>query len=268
MIGLRDAIGILYSGNTYKEEIFHSEQTKKDSLQLMPIENRRNSQFSNLNSDENENSYEVSSANAWDWISKGNVITDQNAEANIPKDQNDPKTKASKKSVSLNPVIQTWDISNASKGGYCLTSTNTSDYQSQVGDIILLRLEDKPNDKWRLGVIRWMQSLTEQGVKMGIEIIHGSLAVLNVLDAHHDYEKHVDFEQALLITEETKNGTQKTIITPPYAASSGDALVLRHNNRTQNIVLQELVEKTISFNRFNFSEMPAMPGGDETKQHG
>lgn len=266
VIGLRDALGILYSGNVYTED--ESEQIKNSNLELMPIENQQNTRFTNLNSHEDENNYEVSSANAWDWISKGNVITDKNAETNIPEDQKPSEPKARNKNVSLNPVIQTWDISNASKGGYCLTSSNTSDYQSQVGDIILLRLEDKTNDKWRLGVIRWMQSLTEQGVKMGIEILHGSLDVLNVLDSHHDYENHVDFEQVLLITEESKHGTQKSIITPPYAASSGDGLVLRNGNKTQNIVLQGLVEKTISFNRFVFSEMPSMPGGDEMKHDG
>ncbi len=268
VIGLRDAVGILDSGDIYRNEEVKSEQINHPNFELMPIESHQNSRYSHLNSDEDDNSYEVSSANAWDWISKGNVITDQKTEVDIPDHQHSPETKVSKKNVSLNPVIQSWDISNASKGGYCMTSTNTSDYQSQVGDIILLRLEDKMNDQWRLGVIRWMQSLSEQGVKMGIETIHGSIDVFNVLDAHHDYEKNIDFEQVLLITEETKNGTQKTIITPPYAASSSDGLRLKQNNQMLNIVLQEQVEKTISFSRFSFSELPAMPGGDGSHSHG
>ena len=268
VIGLRDTVEILQSGNIYQEKNIESEHAKNTNLELMPIENHRNSRFSSLNSDEEDDSYQVSSASAWDWISKGNVITSQSSERNITENQNNNAEIESKGSVALNPVIQTWDISNASKGGYCLTSSNTSDYQSQVGDIILLRLEDKTNDRWRLGVIRWMQSLTDHGVKMGIETMHGSVDVLNVLDAHHDFEATIDFEEVLLITEETRNGTQKTLITPPNAASSGDGLRLKNNNRTQNIVLQEQVEKTISFSRFSFSELPAMPSGGNAESYG
>ena len=222
----------------------------------MPIDNSRISTFFNDNHSEDENNYLVSSSNAWDWVGRGNVVTEQKDRK--PTDNDLEKNEK----FALNPVIQTWDISNASKGGYCLNSNNTSDYQSQVGDIILIRLEDKSNDEWRLGVIRWMQSLSEQGVKMGIETLHGNVEVLEVIETHLNSENHKAFDYILQVTEKTASGINKTIITPPNAASNGDGLIVRQNKKQQNIVFQHLLEQTISFARFSYSEMPVMPSGD------
>lgn len=255
VMGMRDAIGILQAGHIVSEDLKGSE-TKKPNLELMPIDNSRISTFFNDNHSEDENNYHVSSSNAWDWVGRGNVVTKQEdyKETDNELDNNEQFT--------LNPVVQTWDISNASKGGYCLNSGNTSDYQSQVGDIILIRLEDKSKDEWRLGVIRWMQSLSEQGVKMGIETLHGNIEVLKVLETHLYSENHKEFDYILQVTEKTASGINKTIITPPNAASNGDGIIVEHNKKQQNIVFQHLLEQTISFARFSYSEMPVMPSGD------
>ena len=255
VMGMRDAIKIIQTGHIVSKEITDTE-TKKPNLELMPIDNSRISTFFNDNHSENENNYLVSSSNAWDWVGRGNVVTEQ-------KDRKLTDNDLEKnEKFALNPVIQTWDISNASKGGYCLNSNNTSDYQSQVGDIILIRLEDKSNDEWRLGVIRWMQSLSEQGVKMGIETLHGNVEVLEVIETHLNSENHKAFDYILQVTEKTASGINKTIITPPNAVSNGDGLIVRQNKKQQNIVFQHLLEQTISFARFSYSEMPVMPSGD------
>ncbi len=258
VIGLRDAIEIMLTGHIIDDTSINLNSEGKPNLELMPIENRSGNRFLNLNSDQDELSYEVSSANAWDWISRGNVISE---ESNTQNEEHHKEEKETEK-VCLNPVVQTWDVSNASKGGYCLTSYNNSDYQSQVGDIILLRLEDKSNDEWRLGVIRWMQSLSEQGVKMGLETLPGSVKVLEVIDAHQNFERLKGFDYVIQITEKTSTGTNKTLITPPNAAENGDSLVLQLDKKHQNIVFQDKLEQTISFARFTYSEMPNIPTGD------
>lgn len=254
VIGMRNAIDVLQTGHTKTNNEVNIKSTKSN-LELIPIDNSRVSTFFNDNHSEDEDNYHVSSSNAWDWISRGNVVADKQEQqpVNAPEKDN---------LISLSPAIQTWDISNASKGGYCLNSSNNSDYQSQVGDIILIRLEDKPNDEWRLGVIRWMQSLSEQGVKMGIEFLHGQVEVMEVIDAHRNSDKSIELEYIFLITEKTSSGVTKTIITPPNAAENGDHLVLQVGRKTQNIVFQHILEQTISFARFSYSEMPAMPSGE------
>ena len=248
VMGMRDAIEILQSGYIPPEK---TQQEKE----VIPSNSNRVSKFFNDDHRQDEDSY--SSSKAWDWVGHGNVISEYSArDANQDKQNSDNKAE-------LNPVVQTWDISNASKGGYCLTSGNTSDYQSQVGDLILIRLEQMERDEWRLGVIRWMQSLSDHGVKMGIETMHGSVQVMEVVSAHLTHEKPIDFTHILKITEQTDAGANKTIITPPNAASNGDHLVLADGASQQNIAFQHMLEQTISFARFSYSEMPSMPGGEE-----
>ncbi len=259
VIGMRNTIDVLQKGHTSKH-IEPTSDTNKSNLELMPIDNSRISTFFNDNHNQDEDNYQVSSSSAWDWISRGNVVADKPIVEQDPQPANKSELDHS---ISLSPAIQTWDISNASKGGYCLNSSNNSDYQSQVGDIILIRLEDRPNDDWRLGVIRWMQSLSEQGVKMGIEFIHGEVNVLEVIDAHRNSERAVELEYVLQVTEQTSNGVTKTIITPPNAAENGDHLVLQSGRTMQNIAFQHLLEQTISFTRFSYTEMPAMPSGEQ-----
>ena len=255
VIGLRDAIEILQKGHTIKDETIDITSENKPNLELLPIENNHSNRFLNLNSDQDENSYEVSSANAWDWVGRGNVASVQNY-AKKEKHEEEITEK-----VTLNPVVQSWDISNASKGGYCLTSKNTSDYQSQVGDIILLRLEDKSNENWRIGVIRWMQSLSDNGVKMGLENIIGTVKIIEVVDAHQTSERLQGFDFALQLTEESTSGTNKSIITPPNAVNEGDTLVIKKSGKHQNIVFENRIEQTISFARFSYRETPTIPSG-------
>jgi len=251
VIGMRDAIEILQTGPILAKD------NKKSNFALGPIGNTRLSTNFSYVHNEKENSYPNSSANAWDWVSRGNVVSEQQEQ--IPNLNNTEKNEK----VNLSPAVQVWDISNASKGGYCLNSSNTSDYQSQVGDIILIRLEDKPNDEWRFGVIRWMQSLSQQGVKMGIEKLHGSVEVMDVVNTHQTTDKLVEFDHVLKVTEQTPSGINKTIITPPNAAVIGDNFELKNNTKTQNIVFQQMLEQTISFARFSYSEMPVIPNGDQ-----
>jgi len=248
VMGMRDAIEILQSGHTVIEET--KPQTR--NYELMSTENTRVSRFYNDGHKDEENDYSVSSSSAWDWVGHGNTVTDHNVES----------IKKSEEKAILNPVVQTWDISNASKGGYCLTSTNTSDYQAQVGDLILIRLEENLRDDWRLGVIRWMQSLSEQGVKMGIETIHGTVEAIEIIDVHSVDDNMKNFDHVLSLIDKNASGESKTIITPPNAAAAGDHLVVSQNNRQQNIVLQHILEQTISFSKFSYSELPSMPGGE------
>ncbi len=256
VMGMRDAIDILQTGHSVTKDAADPEDNKRN-LELLPVDNSRIATYFNDNHNEDEENYLVSSSNAWDWISRGNIVSEQ-------QEQKTTQSKPEKNSkITLNPAVQTWDISNASKGGYCLNSNNTSDYQSQVGDIILIRLEDKPNDEWRLGVIRWMQSLSEQGVKIGMETLHGSIEVMKVIDAHHTSDRPTELDYVLQVIKNTASGVSKTIITPPNAVNTGDHLVLQTGRKTQNIVFQHLLEQTISFARFSYSETPALPNGKQ-----
>ena len=259
VIGLRDAIEILLTGGTVENHSIDTLNDNNPNLELMPIEGSSTRQFHSLDSEQEDDNFQTSSANAWDWISRGNVIAEQN-----PTENQLPNKVKQVEKVALNPIIQTWDISNASKGGYCINSNNISDYQSQIGDIILLRLEDRPNEEWRLGIIRWMQSISEQGVKIGLETLQGTAEVLEVVDIHQSSEKlRGGFDYLLKISDQSCGEVSETLITPPNVTASGDNIVLQQNGKRKNIVFQDKLEQSISFARFSYREMPDMTGDKE-----
>ncbi len=156
--------------------------------------------------------------------------------------------------INISPVVQSWEISNASNGGYCLKSENTSDYQSQVGDLILLKLEDSTNDEWRMGIVRWMQSLSERGVKIGIETLKGIVTPVKVMDAHFSVDKFKGLEHILQLSEETPNGDYVTLIAPPNAINTDESLDIVLNNKNQTVQFKNAIERTISFVLFTASE--------------
>ncbi len=185
-------------------------------------------------------------SNAWDWVGKGNVINDS---FGTPKKQNREK----KATVKINPVIQSWDINNASNGGYCLQSDNTSDYQAQVGDLVLLRLEENSNDAWRLGVIRWMQSIANSGVKIGIETFKGDVQLVKVMDSQMIESKLLSLEYIIQLCEENGKGNSATLIAPPNSIAVGEQLELKLGENKKTVTFQHVVERTISFARFTCS---------------
>lgn len=243
VLGFRDTIKTLLLPNT--ENLQVNSLNQNTNLDLLPIDNKQiTSAF-----DETQNqSIEIDqTSSTWDWVSKGNVITDSYSE------QNRRSNSKVSSSTKINPVIQVWEISNASNGGYCLQSNNTSDYQSQVGDLVLFRLSDKPSEKWRIGVVRWMQSMSEEGVKIGIETFNGKVRPVEVVDAHFSINKFKGLEHILQLVEESKNGLLITLIAPPNSIKKGESLEINIDGETQTIEFEDSIERTISFIKFTYT---------------
>ncbi len=246
--GLREAINTLANSNFKEDDIDNNTNSTDTDLNLMPLPNgHANSIFDpNLTAQQNMNLDK--SSDAWDWVGRGNVVTDSYV-APVSEFKQPQKVE----SVKFKPFIQSWDINNASNGGYCLKSENTSDYQSQVGDIVLLRREKHPNENWRLGIVRWMQSLSESGIKIGIETLHGDIQAVQVLETHYSQNKFKGLDHILQFTEDTANGKLVTLIAPPNSLEAGECLDILIDDKHQTIIFKEPIDRTISFVRFTYT---------------
>ena len=235
VLGLRDAINTLLYSNDVDDEPKNESLLTGTNLELLPIEN-------SLIDPRGKEDREV---DKWGWLGRNNEMNEEL----IMKSTRAIKAGA----CNIVPVIQSWEISNASNGGYCLKSDNTSDYQSQVGDLILLRLEDSSNDEWRAGIVRWMQSIADKGVKIGIETLKGTIAPVKVIDAHFAVNKFKGIEHILQLSEESNNDSYVTFIAPPNSINLGESLDIIIDDKTQTIQFQNAIERTISFVRFTAS---------------
>ncbi len=243
--GLRETINTLLNNDADETETKPIPTT--NDLDLLPLEHdqmhiskQRNSLFTdNIETDKG--------ADAWDWVGRGNIITGSHIDAT-----HKPQEKNKTNPVKIKPFIQSWEISNASNGGYCLKSENTSDYHSQVGDIILLRRENYPNEPWRIGIVRWMQSLSERGVKIGIETLHGHIQLARVVDAHFSSNKFKGLDHILYFTEESVIENAESLIAPPNSIKTDESLEIQIGGNKQTVAIKNIIERTISFVRFTF----------------
>ena len=231
VIGYRDAINLLLIPDKPEKENLLT----GTNLELMPIEN-------SLTDTQGKEDREV---DKWGWVGRNNEFNEEYIMKNTSIIQSG--------FYKMKPNIQSWEISNASNGGYCLLSENTSDYQAQVGDLMLLRLEDSPNDDWRIGVVRWMQSISNKGVKIGIETLKGTVAPVKVIDAHFSVNKFKGLEHILQLSEDSSDDSYVTFIAPPNSIKLGESLDIVLNNKTKTIQFKNAIERTISFVRFTVS---------------
>lgn len=242
VLGLRDTINTLLLPKSESHQV--NPLIQNTNLDLLPINSHQGS--SDSNSAEIQATEVDKTSSAWDWVSRGNVITESFS------DRDKTSNNKFNDSVKINPVTQVWEISNASNGGYCLQSKNTSDYQSQVGDLVLFRLSGNPKEQWRIGVVRWMQSMSEQGVKIGIETFNGMVRPVQVVDAHFSMNKFKGLEHILQLVEESKNGKLFTLIAPPNSIKQGECLDINFDGDTHTIRFENSIERTISFVRFTY----------------
>lgn len=243
-LGLRDSIHTLLNIKTNIDE--KAQQTNESKFDLLAIEDNPSYPSNSAYSLFDQVPDIKDSENAWDNVEHRAMSVDSISAPTTKPDKTKDK-------VSMNPVIQSWEISNASNGGYCLLSENNSDYQSQVGDLVLLQLEDSADDNWRIGVIRWMQALSNNGVKIGIETLNGSVEPVEVCNSHYVNNKFKGLEHILLLREETKYGTTSSILAPPNSIEAGTKLELMLAGEEKTITFENAIERTISFVRFSYN---------------
>lgn len=183
--------------------------------------------------------------NAWNWVGHGNPINESNLTTSLGLNK--------QSEINIDPIVQAWEISNESNGGYCIRSDNSSDYQAQVGDLVLLRLNDNPNDGWQVGIVRWMQSSDEKGVKIGIETLKGKIMPIKVVDSHFAVNKYKGLEHILQLCQNTTSDTEITFIAPPNSIEMGESLDIFLDGKNETIYFQKAIERTISFVRFTAS---------------
>lgn len=248
VLGLRDSINTLLNINK-TETRDEAKQLSNNNFDLLPIENSTTHARSSTISLFDQVPKINTSTSAWDNVEHRAMNVDS-ASATALDTNSNSKTKSN---ISFDPVIQSWEISNASNGGYCLLSENNSDYQSQVGDLVLLQIEDSASGNWRIGVIRWMQALSNNGVKIGIETLNGSIVPIQVCNSHYAKNKFKGLDHILLLREESKDGIKTSLLAPPNSIEAGNSLELMFDGEEKMITFQEAIERTISYVRFTYT---------------
>ncbi|AOV17230.1 hypothetical protein BJI67_09280 [Acidihalobacter aeolianus] len=144
-----------------------------------------------------------------------------------------------------------WRLINASPGGYCICWEHPEPARAQVGEIIGLREREGANTFWRIGVIRWMRNVPEQGLVAGIQLLAARSYQITVHGAASSRQQPIGALDALLLPEVKALRQPGSLILPEGPFHSGDVVVITDGPNESHVRLQEcLLQQNSSFAQF------------------
>jgi len=168
-----------------------------------------------------------------------------------------PLAEATNEATEVKPnyTYQPWKALNISAGGYCLLWDHDNSSNAQIGEIVGIKETGQDGgNTWRIGVVRWMQYLRHQGLKLGIQILSPNATTIQsrLLKGRASKKK----EYSCLGLPEMKAMHQPaSILTPALHYKVGDALILNNQGNLMNVQLTRLVENTGNFARFQYAPL-------------
>ena len=181
---------------------------------------------------------------AWDMVAKGRVLTETYERTRQFLD--DEKMGLNKDKDELQ-----WEIVNVSAGGYCLRWDSDTTSKAQIGEIIALREKEASGDfAWRIGVIRWMQLTSENGLDFVVQLLSPKVMAASAQRANRPDEAPFD---CLMLPGIKPLKQPPTVLLPAHAFRNNDRLRIAFMDQAMKIQLGSVKEHTGSFTQFQFS---------------
>lgn len=189
------------------------------------------------------------------------VVNDAMWDRNTPVAPSDPELHEAE-DFNQNPPQEwaDWRLLNASPGGYCICWEHSEPARAQVGEIIALREREGANALWRIGVIRWMRNVPEQGLVAGIQLLAARCYQITVHGTASPRQRATGALDALLLPEVKALRQPGSLILPEGPFHSGDAVVITDGPNESHVRLQEcLLQQSSSFAQFMISTVDTAP---------
>lgn len=139
-----------------------------------------------------------------------------------------------------------WKILNISATGMSIRRHHTAEKNISVGALIGIKAKNEPH--WSAGFVRWANCGTRDRLDIGVQLIapqaHGAIARIQ----HHNND-----ELVLLLPEISAVKQAATIIAPRGTYDPARQLTVTYNNKTKQVMLTKLVERTHFIERMQYS---------------
>jgi hypothetical protein len=149
-------------------------------------------------------------------------------------------------------LIETWKVQDISAGGYSLLRDTDEASGAQVGELVAVNTKDQKEDNsWQLGVIRWMKSTRPGGLELGIEMLApGASAILTT--PCNEKPSVENMMNGILLPEIKALNQPATLLLPSLPFHVGCMITLLQNNSEERIKLTQQLENTGCFAQFLF----------------
>ena len=144
-----------------------------------------------------------------------------------------------------------WQVLNVSAGGYALRKFNTSQASARVGDVVAMK--NSKSSLWELAVLRWANVNNLNQLDIGLELISPSATAITAKLDKNALDKNAFEGEALLLPELGGLKQAASIITARGFCKLGDILDCSADGKPSKIIINQLIERTTRFERFQFS---------------
>lgn len=142
--------------------------------------------------------------------------------------------------------ISNWQVLNISAGGTALRKFPTVSAQVRIGE--LLSVKNEGEKIWSVAVLRWASNGEQDQLDIGTQLIapNAKAAGARILDGDI-------FELALILPAMPAIKQATSLVTPCGLYAPARVLELDENGHVTRVMITKLVERTRSFERFQFS---------------
>lgn len=139
-----------------------------------------------------------------------------------------------------------WVVLNLSAGGVSLRKPPNIKENLRIGSLISMR--ESTSKHWSVGVVRWAANNHAHQIDIGTQLIAPAAKPVSLRKNSND-----DFQKALLLPGITVLKQAMSIIAPGGTYSPAGQLEIEEAGKLSRIVITKLLERTASFEQFNFS---------------
>ena len=150
------------------------------------------------------------------------------------------------------------DIVNTSPGGFCLSWKQDMPPQVKTGEVV--GIQEREEQPWSIGVIRWVKQVRNEGARMGVELLapKADACGTQVIQKKGTMSEYM---RTLMLPELKAVGQPATLVTPNIAFAVGCKVNIAIDGGIRKAQLVKQVNATASFAQFQFKLLNTT-GGD------
>ena len=140
----------------------------------------------------------------------------------------------------------TWQVQNTSANGFALKKFQADEVSIKVGDFVAMK--ETTAQGWSIAVIRWVIADRQNQLDIGLQLIAPNVSPINIKSA-----KLANFENALILPELSQLNQPPTIVASLGIYRPATVFDVMQDGTTKQVMATKLLERTTSFERFQFS---------------
>ena len=151
--------------------------------------------------------------------------------------------------------MHTWHIDNSSTGGYGLSQVSKNSSTARVGEMVAIKDPKDNQELWQISVIRWMDSVNEKGLCMGLEML-SQRAMTVTAESVSNREMTQSFPvEGLYLPEIDGAREQANVIFPGFIFHVDDIVTINLSDRQEQIRITAVDDTLGSFAYCSFEKV-------------